>query len=314
MKKKYLIILLKSGRWRLSIATALASAAGALTARPSTDFRLAAISIGSVFYALAVTWLNQIQERQSDSLMSRTKSRPLASNTLPVGYAIVWTILCMAASSLLLFLCGGLSAVIILGVVTLFYNGIYTPMKRRSLFALIPGAFAGAAPPVLGWVCAGGNITDSTPLVLFILFFLWQVPHFWFTAARNSVDYDAIRLPLPWRAYGDRLYSQILILWVMAFCIAILALPAFGLVHSAIAHLFVLFISVPSMTGLAFHVLKRPSIEQKITGDQKVEDLRLYHLSNQPFCHSTIQPMSISINFSLAAVCVVLVAEKLIGG
>jgi heme o synthase len=318
MKKKYLTILLKSGRWRLSIATALASAAGALAARPAADFRLAAIFMGSVFYALAVTWFNQIQERQSDSLMSRTKSRPLANNTLPVGYAIVWTILYMSASFLILFLCGGLPAPVILGVVTLFYNGIYTPMKRRSLFALIPGAFAGAAPPVLGWVCAGGKIMDSTPLVLFVLFFLWQVPHFWFTAERNSNDYDAIMLPLPWRVFGERFYSHLLLLWVMAFSVALLALPAFGVVHSAGAQLFVVFMSALSMAGLMFHVLlifKMPEQETAAEtlrftqGDRKIDPS-----FGMGGFYKEFNLLSRFINFSLAAVCVVLVAEKIFGG
>jgi len=297
MKKNFLFTLIQGGRWRLSIAAALVSVLGALVASPKADFRLAAIFAGSVFFALAVTWFNQIQERQTDGLMSRTKKRPLANNSLPVEYAIIWAMFCLAASFVLLFMCGGWSAIVILFVVIFFYNGIYTPMKKRSLFALILGAVAGAAPPVLGWECAGGRIFSIEPFTLFLLFFVWQIPHFWLVVERNGLDYESAEFPLPWRYFGDRLYRHILILWILAFCVALLALPAFGLVHSTIAQMFVLFISAAFViTVIAFHLLKHP------------------HIANQPFNPSILQPVSISLNFSMTVVCAILVAEKIFGG
>jgi heme o synthase len=289
MTKKYLFLLLKTGRWQLSLATALATVCGALLVHPTAYVWLAAIFTGSFLFSLSVTWFNQLQERQEDSLMARTKNRPLANNTLPVPYAIIWAGFCMAFSVLIFFACGGWLAVAILGVVVLFYNCIYTPMKRRSLLALILGAIAGAAPPVLGWVCAGGGIIDSTPLVLFLLFFLWQVPHFWLFAESNRFDYEAAKFPLLRESFGDRVYVHILVLWVLAFCIALLALPAFGFVHTACARLLVVSISAISMVGLMAYLLmnafdKRPAFLARF------------------------------INFSMAAICITLVAEKIFGG
>jgi heme o synthase len=314
MKKKYLIILLKTGRWRLSIATAMATAGGALIAYPAIDIRLAAIFAGAMFFAMSVTWFNQIQERREDGLMARTMNRPLANNTLPVYCAIIWAGLCLTLSGLIFFACSGWPAIAILGAVILFYNGIYTPMKRRSPFALLLGAIAGAAPPVLGWICAGERILRITPLILFILFFVWQIPHFWLVEERNHLDYESAKLPLPWIYFGTRFYRYILSLWILAFCVALLALPAFGLVHSIVAQLFVLFISVVSVTGLAFHVFKTHASIQKMTGDKDIEHRRFDHLTNQAFNQSTIQPASVFINFSMATVCAILVAEKIFGG
>lgn len=289
LRKNYLVILLKAGRWQLSLAAALATVSGALLAHPIADNRLASIFAGSFLFALAVTWFNQIQERQDDSRMTRTKNRPLANKTLPVRYAIAWAGFCLAVSILLIFACGGWLAIAILGVVVLFYNCIYTPMKRRSLLSLIIGAIAGAVPPALGWVCAGGRIPDSTPLVLFLLFFLWQVPHFWLFAERNRLDYEASKLPLPWRSFGNRFYAHVLVLWVLAFCVALLALPAFGFVHSAGARLSVVAISAISMAGLMVYLL-----------------MSIFNKRRDFLAHF--------INFSLAAICIALVAEKIFGG
>jgi heme o synthase len=335
MTGSYLFILLKAGRWQLSAAAALATVCGALLARPAADIRLVGIFTGAALFALAVTWFNQIQERQPDSHMTRTKNRPLANNTLPVRYAIAWAGLCLAASIPLLFACGGWSAIAVLGFVIIFYNGIYTPMKRRSLLALIPGAIAGAAPPVLGWVCEGGAILKAMPLTLFLLFFIWQVPHFWLTAQRNRIDYENSGFPLPWRSFGNKFYIQILSLWVIAFSVVLLALPAFGFVRSATAQLTIIFMSVVPMAGLAFHVLMHPVPARP---EEAVETLRFAQGDNICACHSERSEESLAItfssnshfcaavfeknscllvhliNFSMAAVCAVLVAEKISGG
>jgi heme o synthase len=284
LRKNYLVILLKAGRWQLSLAAALAAVSGALLAHPVADSSLASIFAGSFLFTLAVTWFNQIQERQGDGLMARTRNRPLANNTVPVRYAIEWAGFCLAVSISLLFACGGWLAVTILGVVILFYNCIYTSMKRRSPFALILGAIAGAAPPVLGWVCAGGAILNVMPLTLFLLFFIWQVPHFWLVAKRYSLDYEGIKYPLPWREIGNGFYVQMLVLWIMAFCVVILALPAFGFVHSVAAQSTIISVFIVLLTGLRSKLLKRPRL------------------------------LSRFVSLGMAAVCIALVAEKIFGG
>jgi heme o synthase len=332
LRKNYLVILLKAGRWQLSLAASLATVSGALLAHPIADNRLMSTFTGSFLFALAVTWLNQIQERQDDSRMTRTKNRPLANNTLPVRYAIAWASFCLAVSIPLLFACGGGVAVAILGFFVLFYNCIYTPMKRRSLLALIFGAIAGAAPPVLGWVCAGGRVTDGTPLVLFLLFFLWQVPHFWLFAERNRFDYEAAKFPLPWRSFGNRFYAHALVLWVLAFCVALLALPAFGFVRSTTAQWTVIFMSVMPIAGLVLHVLKgfnhsnSKAILYFVKGDnfhkchseRSEESGGAIFLNDHSFCVDVNAKghdfLAYFINFSMTAICIALVAEKIFGG
>jgi protoheme IX farnesyltransferase len=76
----------------------------------------------------------------------------------------------------LLVLCQPLAAG--LGAFALFsYVCVYTPLKERTPLSTLIGAVPGAVPPMIGWAAARGRL-DSGALVLFLIVFLWQVPHF----------------------------------------------------------------------------------------------------------------------------------------
>jgi heme o synthase len=274
--------LLKIGRWNLCLATALAATSGALLTRPIPDRHTAAVFAGAFLFAMACTWLNQIQERKRDALMHRTRNRLLARGLLSVRAACLWALLCLAASLPILVGRGGWPALGILALTMLSYNGLYTLLKDRSLLALFPGAAAGAAPPVLGWVCGGGAMYQPVPLMLFLLFFLWQIPHFWLAAERSSPDYRAAGIPVPWRIFGSQRYARMLALWVGAFCVMLLGLLAFGFVHSIAAQWVFVGSATALLAGLYFPTLRR----------------FLFH----------------NLNLSMAAACFVLVAERLYRG
>ena len=74
------------------------------------------------------------------------------------------------------------------GATVLLYAFVYTPLKRRTALATIVGAVPGAAPPVLGWTAAGGTL-DGMAGALFMIVFLWQLPHFLAIAWIHDEDY-----------------------------------------------------------------------------------------------------------------------------
>jgi protoheme IX farnesyltransferase len=275
--------LLKAGRWRLCFAVALSAASAALLRRPVWDGRPAMVFTGALLFALACTWFNQVQERQRDSLMRRTGERPLAKRELPVPYALSWAALCFIASLPSLVACGGWPSLGILAAVFLLYNGLYTVLKGRSLLALLPGAAAGAAPPVLGWVCGGGPLWHPASLTLFLLFVLWQIPHFWLVAERSSPDYEQAGLPVPWHLFGEGIYGLIFALWVGALGVTLLALPALGFVRSVAAQAGTVLAAVGVLAAPFFPALR---------------SRHLFHV----------------VNLAMASVCVVFVAESLFRG
>lgn len=133
--------------------------------------------IGITLLAFGVATLNQVIERRTDALMERTAKRPLPSQKLSTAEALIFGLLqCVIAELYLAFLVNGITAILGLSVIV-GYVFIYTPMKTRSSASTAVGAFPGALPPLMGWTAATG-IISAPAVVLFLILFLWQFPHF----------------------------------------------------------------------------------------------------------------------------------------
>ena len=133
--------------------------------------------VGTALVASGASAFNQVIERNPDSLMRRTRLRPVPDGRLqPVESLVFATVVSVAG---LLILGAGvnlLSAGIALATL-LTYALIYTPLKRRSSFSTVVGAIPGALPPVIGWAAARDALSPGG-WVLFGIVFLWQMPHF----------------------------------------------------------------------------------------------------------------------------------------
>ncbi|HYA87536.1 MAG TPA: protoheme IX farnesyltransferase, partial [Nitrospirota bacterium] len=145
--------------------------------------------------ACSASALNQYQERDIDAKMERTRLRPLPAGTVTPAQA-----LCLCAvllmSGLFLLVCAGSTQALVLGLIAvLWYNGVYTYLKRVTAFASVPGALVGIIPPAIGWVAAGGAISDGRLTAICFLFFLWQVPHFWLLVLNHGEQYERAGLP-----------------------------------------------------------------------------------------------------------------------
>jgi protoheme IX farnesyltransferase len=172
--------------------------------------------------------LNQVQERSFDLLMERTKYRPLPSNQISVVAALAVSMILLMAGALLLSLIGWLPMT--LGIINLvLYNLIYTPLKRITWLAIIPGSLVGTVPPLIGWTSIGLSVFH--PVILFVAVFvlLWQAPHFWLILIRYSRDYENAgfsRLPV----YLDGNRIKILVfLWALVTSGFLCSFPLFGL-------------------------------------------------------------------------------------
>jgi protoheme IX farnesyltransferase len=120
--------------------------------------------------------------------MVRTRNRPLPDGRLLPNEALVFASLISAAGVVYLMffvnvLTGALGAATLAGYILL-----YTPLKTRTTLCTLIGAFPGAAPPVMGWTAARGEI-DAVALSLFAILFLWQMPHFFAIAWIFTEDY-----------------------------------------------------------------------------------------------------------------------------
>jgi protoheme IX farnesyltransferase len=212
----------------ISCYAACSAVTGYLLAPTSDPIRMAFLALGVLLLAAGASALNQYQERDIDARMDRTRLRPLPAGTMAPRTALTLSAILLVSGLILLGTIG--PVVTALGAFTvLWYNGLYTPLKRRTAFAAVPGALVGVLPPVMGWVAAGGKLADPKVLVLAALFFLWQVPHFWLLHIAHRESYEQAGLPHISRIFpGDRL-TRMTFLWTAAASVACLGLPLFGL-------------------------------------------------------------------------------------
>lgn len=216
-------------RLRLSFVAALSAMAGYLL--PSYAFsRGAAFVSGGIFLlACGASALNQYQERNIDALMERTRMRPLPTGAITGNEALSFSILCIAAGLVLLYAAGGVLPVWLGVFAVIWYNGLYTSLKKRTAFAAVPGALIGAIPPAAGWSAAGGTIDDPVILLLCIFFFLWQVPHFWLIAAQSGEQYRKAGLKSMTGVFSLRQLSRVTFIWIVSTAVLSVLFIPFGL-------------------------------------------------------------------------------------
>src|SRR5438552_11074623 len=178
--------------------------------------------LGTGLIASGASALNQYFERELDARMLRTRNRPLPDGRLSPNEALVFSAIISAAGVLyLLYFVNALTAA--LGAATLAgYILVYTPLKTRTTLCTLIGAFPGAAPPMMGWTAARGEL-DMIALSLFAILFLWQMPHFFAIAWIFTDDYGRAGFSI--HTSGERTGRQIIF-----YCCALIpisVLPTF---------------------------------------------------------------------------------------
>ena len=153
-------------------------------------------TLGIGLAAASAAAVNHIVDQHIDSIMSRTRSRPLPRGNLSPAAATRFAFtLGLLSMLILVFFVNVLTAVLTL-VSLIGYGFIYSMyLKRATPQNIVIGGAAGAAPPVLGWV-AVTNQLDPVALLLFLIIFAWTPPHFWALAIYRRKDYANAEIPM----------------------------------------------------------------------------------------------------------------------
>ena len=147
-----------------------------------------ATMIGTALVSAAASVLNQWAEREHDRKMVRTGDRPLATGRLDGWAAAAYALIAgFGGLSIICIETNHIAAGIALATLTI-YVLIYTPLKRRHSLNTIVGAVPGALPPLIGWAAASGTLSPAA-WSLFLIMFLWQIPHFLAIAVLYRDDY-----------------------------------------------------------------------------------------------------------------------------
>ena len=175
-------------KFRLAISVVFSSIAGYLLAVDHIDSSiLMGLLLGGFAMVGASNAFNQWIEKEKDSLMDRTKNRPLPSGRMNNLTALVIASLLTLVGIFVLNYINFKTA--LFGALSIFiYTCIYTPLKSVTPLSVFIGAFPGAIPFMLGWVAATGSF-GIEPGILFMVQFFWQFPHFWAIGWMMDDDY-----------------------------------------------------------------------------------------------------------------------------
>ena len=170
---------------------------GMLVAPNKISFASSLISLFAVALgAGAAGTLNMWYEADLDAVMSRTCLRPIPVGKVKKKQALIFGIILSILSISLLYFSSNLLSAFLLAVTISFYFFVYTVwLKRKTSQNIVIGGAAGALPPVIGWTISAGNIS-ITPLILFLIIFLWTPSHFWALSLYKADDYKKAKIPM----------------------------------------------------------------------------------------------------------------------
>jgi heme o synthase len=143
---------------------------------------------GTVLVASGAGTLNQLIERRFDAQMRRTARRPIAAGRIEPVHALIFGSLLSLAGTAYLALAVRSTASLLALLTLTAYLFFYTPLKRRTSWCTLAGAFPGAMPVLIGYVAATGKL-DAQAWLLYAILFLWQFPHFMAIAWMYREDY-----------------------------------------------------------------------------------------------------------------------------
>ena len=182
--------------------------------------------LGSTLVSSGAGALNHYAEKETDSLMNRTKFRPIPTGFILPATAMNFGIVVIIIGVLLLwFSINGLTAFLALLTVNL-YLFIYTPLKRITWLNTSIGAIPGSIPPLGGWTAATGSLAPEA-WILFAILFLWQHPHFYAIALMCKNDYKMAKLMMLPVLESDGIRTNRQILWHSMLLIPVSIMPAY---------------------------------------------------------------------------------------
>lgn len=240
-------------RVRLSVMVTFSALIGFLIA-PSKSWEDALLLLTGVFFlASGTSALNQIQEKERDKLMARTKNRPLAAGQLSPEYTGIIVLLMLSAGSVALAFVGWVP--MLLGITNIFfYNAVYTPLKTRTPLAILPGALVGAIPPVMGWTAAGGSLLHPTIVYVASFMFLWQLPHFWLLLVAHANDYERAGFKGFPKFLNPQHIRAIIFSWTLLSSLFLFTFPMFG-IQFQLVHVLLLAAVNASFIALFYFLL-----------------------------------------------------------
>lgn len=210
----------------LCLMVAFSAAFGYVMASPVPSVHLLSCTFAVLLLAAGAASYNSLQEKKSDGLMNRTRKRPLVVNAVTsTNVAIQASFLIFLGLFLLLIVFEKVGPMVVGVAAVIIYNVVYTNLKRVTVFSIIPGAICGALPPYIGWLAGGGDPLAYSAAILFLLFVLWQIPHFFLVLLNHKSDYARSVTPNMLKLLHESGLRRLFVTWVGALAACMLFFP-----------------------------------------------------------------------------------------
>ncbi len=235
---------LELSKLKIMLPVSLTGFTGYFIFSPKLSADIFIVTLGILLMAITASVLNQIQEADLDMRMKRTQNRPIPSGRISRRQAALFMLFLLVCGIELIFYSGNLKAVFIGLITIILYNGVYTPLKRITAFAVVPGALVGALPPLIGWVAAGGGVWEKPVIFIGFLLFIGQIPHFWLLILKYGEEYKAAGLPSLTVIFSISQINRLTFTWVLTSVAAGLYLCFFEIIQIRILTILLLAASV----------------------------------------------------------------------
>lgn len=205
------------------------------------QFLLAAV--GGCFVIAGALIINNWYEVDLDEAMARTKARPTVTGSFSLQTVFRLGV-SFSAVGFIFLLFTTVEAFIYAFLGWFFYVVPYTLWtKRKYTLNTVVGSISGAFTPLIGWSIVE-TAFHPVPIVIFIILFLWQIPHTFAIAMRRYDDYKAAKVPMLPVAYGFAITKRQMVLYIAA----ILPFPFF------LNHLGVFYVTIVTIINVIWFI------------------------------------------------------------
>ena len=254
--KQHIKTINELGKVRISLPIALSALSGYVLLKGDLDAQAWLMALGVFFMSCSSSVFNHWQERDIDAKMPRTQNRPIPSGRISAQGAFSVAIVFALLGTVVLYFSTPVTALFLSWLTLVSYNLIYTPLKKVTAFAVIPGSLVGALPPMIGWAAAGGNLSDEVILLVAAFFFIGQIPHFWLLLLMFGEQYQLAGLPSLNQIFGENQIKRITYTWVLTTVASALLVIFFVITNKTIVFL-LLFYTFYMLFSLTMAVFKK---------------------------------------------------------
>ncbi|KEF37250.1 protoheme IX farnesyltransferase [Schinkia azotoformans MEV2011] len=169
--------------------------------------------IGSTMVMAGALVLNNWYDVDIDRVMDRTKNRPTVTGNISLPTVFKMGI-ALTVLGFILLVFTTIEATIYAFIGWFTYVILYTMWsKRRYTINTMIGSISGAVTPLIGWAAIESSL-HIVPLVMFLILFIWQMPHTFSIAMRKYDEYKAAGVAMLPVVHGFEITKRQIVIYI----------------------------------------------------------------------------------------------------